>query len=122
VGVATSTATFFRSLGGSLGVALFGAIFASRLADELKTLPGAAAAHLSGGVNVSPAQVHALPASVRHDFLVAFVNALQPVFLVGAALTAVTFVLAWGLKEIPLRATMEDAAPLVGEEVVAGAR
>ena len=122
VGVATSTATFFRSLGGSLGVALFGAIFASRLADELKTLPGAAAAHLSGGVNVSPAQVHALPASVRHDFLVAFVNALQPVFLVGAALTAVTFVLAWGLKEIPLRATMDDAAPVVGEEVVAGAR
>ena len=53
---------------------------------------------------------------------VAFVNALQPVFLVGAALTAVTFVLAWRLKEIPLRATMDDAAPLVGEEVVAGAR
>ena len=35
IGVATSTATFFRSMGGSLGVALFGAIFASRLTDEL---------------------------------------------------------------------------------------
>jgi EmrB/QacA subfamily drug resistance transporter len=122
VGVATSTATFFRSLGGSLGVALFGAIFASRLAHELTTLPGAAAAHLSGGVNVSPARVHALPAGVRHDFLVAFVGALQPVFLVGAALTAVTFVLAWMLKEVPLRATMADAAPPVGEETLAGAR
>ena len=123
VGVATSTATFFRSIGGSLGVALFGAIFASRLAHELTTLPGAAAAHLSGGVNVSPAQVHALPAVVRHDFLLAFVDALQPVFLVGAALTAVTFVFAWLLKEIPLRATMDDAAaPLVVEETLAGAR
>jgi hypothetical protein len=40
---------------------------------------------------------------VRHDFLLAFVDALQPVFLVGAALTAVAFVLACLLKEIPLR-------------------
>ena len=42
--------------------------------------------------------------------------------LVHEVASSETFVLAWGLKEIPLRATMEDAAPLVGEEVVAGAR
>jgi EmrB/QacA subfamily drug resistance transporter len=119
VGVATSTATFFRSMGGSLGVALLGAIFASRLADELKRLPGAAAAHLSGGVNVSPAQVHALPAAVRHDFLLAFVHALQPVFLVGAAVTAVTFVLALMLREVPLRATTHGAADVAAEAAVA---
>jgi EmrB/QacA subfamily drug resistance transporter len=121
VGVATSTATFFRSMGGSLGVALFGAIFASRLASQLASVPGHAAAHLSGGVNISPAQVHALPAAVRHDFLLAFVNALQPVFLVGAALTAVTFMFALLLKEIPLRATMQDAAELAAHEAVASA-
>jgi EmrB/QacA subfamily drug resistance transporter len=109
VGVATSTATFFRSMGGSLGVALFGAIFASRLGSELTRVPGAAAAHLSGGVNIRPAQVHALPAGMRHDFLTAFVNALQPVFLVGAGVTALTFLLALALKEVPLRATMHDA-------------
>ena len=56
------------------------------------------------------------------SYLLAFVDALQPVFLVGAALTAVTFVFAWLLKEIPLRATMDDAAPLVVEETLAGAR
>ena len=39
IGVATSTATFFRSMGGSLGVALFGAIFASRLTSELDDAP-----------------------------------------------------------------------------------
>jgi hypothetical protein len=120
VGVATSTATFFRSMGGSLGVALFGAIFASRLADELKGLP-ASASRLSGGVNIRPEQIHDLPAGVRHDFLLAFVNALQPVFLVGAALTAVAFVLSLLLREVPLRDTMGDAAGLGVEEAAAGA-
>ncbi len=121
VGVATSTATFFRSMGGSLGVALFGAIFASRLGHQLAALPSHAAAHLSGGVNVSPAQVDALPAGVRHGFLLAFVNSLQPVFLVGAAVTAVTFVLALLLKEVPLRRTMHGGADLAAREAAASA-
>ena len=120
VGVATSTATFFRSMGGSLGVALFGAIFASRLAHELAGLPPSAA-RLSGGVNIRPEQIHALPAGVRHDFLVAFVHALQPVFLVGAGLTVVAFALALLLREVPLRDTMQDAAGLGVEEAAAGA-
>ena len=61
IGVATSTATFFRSMGGSLGVALFGAIFASRLTTSSTTLPGEIAAQSRGGVNISPEQVHPLP-------------------------------------------------------------
>ena len=107
VGVATSTATFFRSMGGSLGVALFGAIFASRLTSELTALPGAAASHLTGGINVNPAQIHELPAAVRHDYLLAFVDSLQPVFLLGAVLAAVAFGFAWLLKEKPLRDTLQ---------------
>jgi EmrB/QacA subfamily drug resistance transporter len=110
VGVATSTATFFRSMGGSLGVALFGAIFASRLGSELSAMSPAVAARFSGGVNISPADVHALPAAVRGDFLVAFVHALSPVFLVGALVAALTFVLACLLREIPLRATLDEPA------------
>jgi len=119
VGVATSTATFFRSMGGSLGVALFGAIFASRLAQELTNLPAAVAQRLSGGVNISPDEVHALPAPVRQDFLLAFVDALQPVFLVGAGLTLVAFALSWLLREVPLRTTMQSAGELAAEEAVA---
>jgi EmrB/QacA subfamily drug resistance transporter len=111
VGVATSTATFFRSLGGSLGVALFGAIFASRLASGLQSLPSDVTARLGGGVSVSPAEVHALTPAVRHDFLLAFVDALQPVFLVGAGLTAVAFLLSWLLREVPLRATTGGEPP-----------
>ena len=107
IGVATSTATFFRSMGGSLGVAIFGAIFASRLANELATVPGAE--KLSGGANIRPDQVHALPPVVRHEFLLAFVDALQPVFLVGAGFTAVAFVLSLMLREVPLRKTTATA-------------
>ena len=107
IGVATSTATFFRSMGGSLGVALFGAIFAARLNSELKTL--GLGDRFSGGVNISPDQVHALPPVIRFDFLHAFVDALQPVFMVGAALTAVAFGLAWLLREVPLRGTTAAA-------------
>ncbi|MCD6725972.1 MAG: MFS transporter [Solirubrobacteraceae bacterium] len=121
IGVATSTATFLRSMGGSLGVALFGAIFASRLANELSTLPGEVTARLSGGLNIQPEQVHSLPADVRHDFLLAFVDALQPVFLAGAALAAVSFALAWMLDEVPLRATLHETADLAAEEAAAGA-
>ncbi|WP_053226206.1 MDR family MFS transporter [Solirubrobacter soli] len=111
IGVATSTATFFRSMGGSLGVALFGAIFATRLNDELAALPHDVAARFSGGVNVSPAEVHALPPVILDDFLHAFVNALQPVFLVGAAVTLIAFVLACLLKEVPLRGTTHAPPP-----------
>jgi predicted MFS family arabinose efflux permease len=121
VGVATSTATFFRSMGGSLGVAVFGAIFATRLGDELTALPSGVAAGLSGGANISPAEVHALPAAVRDEFLLAFVAALQPVFLVGAGLTAVAFALSWLLRDVPLRATTHPAADLAAEEAAAGA-
>jgi EmrB/QacA subfamily drug resistance transporter len=110
VGVATSTATFFRSMGGSLGVALFGAIFAARLTSELIRLPAAASSGLTGSVDISPTEIHALPPGVRHEFLLAFVNSLQPVFLLGAGLAAVAFALSWLLAEVPLRDTLQDAA------------
>jgi EmrB/QacA subfamily drug resistance transporter len=120
IGVATSTATFFRSMGGSMGVALFGAIFASRLADELAKLPPRVAAHLPHGAHISPAQVHALPKGAQDVFLGAFVNALQPVFLAGAGLTAFSFLLSLMLKEVPLRSTSHRAATLAAEESLAG--
>ena len=106
IGVATSTATFFRSMGGSLGVAFFGAIFASRLtASSSAARRGRRAA--SRRREHQPRAGLALPDRYRHDFLLAFVDALQPVFIVGAVVTAVAFVLAWLLKEVPLRGTTQ---------------
>ena len=62
-------------------------------------------------MNISPDQVHALDPEIRHDFLLAFVDALQPVFMVGAAVTLVAFILAWRLKEVPLRGTTHAPPP-----------
>ena len=121
VGAATSTATFFRSMGGSMGVALFGAIFASRLTSELAVLPGAAKAHLTGGIHISPEQVRALPPQLQLGFMQAFVEALQPVFLAGAGVTAATFVLALLLKEVPLRTRVHAEGDMLAEESIVGA-
>ena len=121
MGVATSTATFFRSVGGSFGVAIFGTIFASRLADQLSRLPRSVNARLGSGVHLNPEQAKHLPARIHTDFLYAFAHALHGVFLWGMALAAVPFVLSFLLKEVPLRTTVAPAADLAVEEAVAGA-
>jgi MFS family permease len=110
IGVATSTATFFRSVGGAFGVAIFGTIFASRLADGLEQLPRSITARLGSGVHLNPAQARNLPPAVHADFLNAFAHALHGVFLFGMAMAIVPFVLSWFLKEVPLRTTVAQAA------------
>ena len=115
IGVATSTATFFRSVGGSFGVAIFGAIFASRLASQLKKLPPIAVKGLSGGLHITPAQVKTLSPNVHADFLHAFAQALHGVFLFGMALAVIPFVLSWLLKEVPLRTTLHATEAPVAE-------
>jgi EmrB/QacA subfamily drug resistance transporter len=120
VGVATSTATFFRSVGGSFGVAIFGAIFASRLTDQLARLPSAVTARLGSGVHLNPEQAQNLPPSVHADFLQAFAHALHGVFLWGMALAVVPFVLSWLLKEVPLRTTLEPAVEATAAQAPAG--
>jgi EmrB/QacA subfamily drug resistance transporter len=121
IGVATSTATFFRSVGGSFGVAIFGAIFASRLAGQIERLPPAAAKRLAGGIHLTPEQAKELPPKVHADFLQAFAHALHGVFLWGMLLAIVPFVLAWLLKEVPLRTTLARTAEVAaGQAAAAG--
>jgi EmrB/QacA subfamily drug resistance transporter len=115
IGVATSTATFFRSVGGSFGVAIFGTIFATRLADQLAQLPHSITARLGGGVHLSPAQANALPPAVHADFLHAFAQALQGVFVFGVVLAVIPFLLSWFLREVPLRKSLAPAGPITPE-------
>jgi EmrB/QacA subfamily drug resistance transporter len=105
LGVATSMSSFARSIGGSLGVAVFGTIFNSRLAANLpKHVPAAALAHLGGAnVTANPAQLKGLPSPIRTGLQTAFSDSLHVVFLVGAPVAAVAFLLALKLKELPLR-------------------
>ena len=102
LGVATSGSTLFRQIGGSIGVSLFGAIFANQLASELL-------ARFPHGVSLpstpTPALVDRLPEAVREPYLSAFAAALQPVFAVAAGMSVFAFALTWLLREIPLRET-----------------
>ena len=109
IGVVTSTATFFRSVGGSFGVAIFGSVFASRLSDQLARLPTAVTSRLGSGVHIDPAQARALPPQVHSAFLGAFAHSLHGVFLLGTALAVIPFVMSWVLPEVPLRTTNAPA-------------
>jgi EmrB/QacA subfamily drug resistance transporter len=105
LGVATSGATFFRSIGGSIGVAVFGAIFSNRLSHELAKL-GATPPGVRGG-RVEPSAIERLPAAIRGEVIGAYSDALTSVFLVAAPIAFAGFLLAWLLPEKPLRRTVE---------------
>ena len=121
IGVATSTATFFRSVGGSFGVAIFGTIFATRLSDRLARLPHSITARLGSGVHLNPEQARHLPATVHADFLQAFAHALHGVFLFGMVLAIAPFLLSWLLKEVPLRTTVAEAGDAGAGHAIAAA-
>ena len=105
LGVATSLATFSRSIGGSIGVAVFGTIFDNRLAAELpKHVPAAALAKLHGtSVTANPAAVKLLPDAIRDGLRIAFSDSLHVVFLSAVPFAFCAFLLALRLKEVPLR-------------------
>jgi EmrB/QacA subfamily drug resistance transporter len=113
MGAATSTATFFRSIGGSVGVAVFGAIFAARLTEEIAhLLPGGGPRNLdSRSLLGSPSAIKKLPATVHDLLLQAFSNSLHTVFLWGMLLSALAFVLTLALKEVPLRTATSPTTP-----------
>ena len=105
LGVATSGATLFRSMGGALGTSVLGAIFANRLSNQLKSaLPAGASAPSSGEVN--PQQIAHLPAALHAAYLHAFTTSLSSVFIVAALVAVVAFVLSWFIRELPLRETI----------------
>lgn len=99
-GVATSGVTLFRSIGGAIGVALFGAVFTHVLQSGLMDrLPqGAELPH-----ELNPAAIHRLPEALRLDYLDAFGSAIHAVFLLAASIMVLAFVLSWFLRETPLR-------------------
>ncbi|HEX8907276.1 MAG TPA: MDR family MFS transporter [Longimicrobiaceae bacterium] len=105
LGVATSGATLFRSIGGSLGTAVLGAVFASELTRALsRVMPGGARAVMGGGLD--PGAVQRMPAGARALFLGAFTDALDVLFLVAAFVGVAAFLMSWLLEERPLRASV----------------
>ena len=111
LGVASSGSTLFRQIGGSIGVAVFGAIFANQLAGNLmgKLPPGA---HVPAAA-ANPAVIKRLPVAVHDAFVSAVTEALTRVFLVAAGIAVLAFLLTWLLPELTLKTTAQ--APDVGD-------
>jgi len=118
LGTATGAATFLRSMGGSFGVALFGAVLTNQLASNLRDLlpggslpPGVSPETLKG----SPAAILSLPEAVRAPVIEAFARSIDTVFLAGVPIAIIGFAISLLLREEPLRTT--DVGPEAVMEV-----
>ncbi len=118
LGVATSGATLFRSIGGSVGTAVLGSIFSNRLSAQLSSVLPHSAGSLGTGASLNTAALKKLPAPIHDAYLTAFTNALSTVFVVAAGVAAVAFALSWALQQRPLRATVA-AGTGIGESFAA---
>jgi hypothetical protein len=120
LGVSSSAATFFRSIGGSFGVSLFGAVFNHQLNAELTTRLGAAGTRLtSGGGRVDPAALKQLPTPIRTGFLESLASAISHVFSWAILFAVAVPVLALFIKEIPLRGRDSQAPTPTGAADIA---
>jgi len=106
LGAATSSVNYFRQIGASLGIAVFGSLFISRLTDALVAGNVDTSAMGTHGVSsLSPAVLASLPAPAQLAIADAFSTALPPIFLYGVPLVILGFVLALFVKEQPLSDT-----------------
>ncbi len=119
LGVATSANTFFRTLGMTIGVAVFGAIMAARLREELAArLPadevaGLDVAELTG----SPETIRDLPLDLQGPVIASVAEAVNVVYISAVPVAIVMVLVAWRLREVPLR----ERSPLEESLAAAGA-
>ncbi|MFC8432958.1 MFS transporter [Streptomyces sp. NPDC057253] len=118
LGTATSANNYFRQIGGSVGAAVFGTLFAHRLADaltgELPTGTG-----LPDPESLTPQLVHALPPALRDGYIRAYADAMPRIFLYLVPVLVLGLLIAFFLKEKPL---MPHHAPEVETTPVPQAR
>ncbi|MDE0802415.1 MAG: MDR family MFS transporter [Acidimicrobiales bacterium] len=118
LGTATSAATFFRSMGGALGVAVFGAVLSNRLdtyipdrlADAGVDIPAGGG---TGDLLGTPDAIAALPAPVRDAVLGGFADSLSDIYTLGVPIALVGFLVVLFLPELPLRTSVREAEPVV---------
>ena len=118
LGVATSAAQFFRQMGGSFGVAVFGSIMNYRLAADLPSrVPPEALEEVGGQISAflsSPEVIRSLPQAVSTGVIESVELAIHSVFIWAVPPMVIGFVLAWFLQEIPLRETIDTSSVVEG--------
>ncbi|WP_370530436.1 MFS transporter [Streptomyces sp. WP-1] len=103
LGTATSANNYFRQIGGSVGAAVFGTLFANRLARALRReLPPRAGARLPDPESLTPQLVHALPPALRDAYVRAYADAMPRIFLYLVPVLVLGLLIAFFLKEKPL--------------------
>ncbi|WP_328874841.1 MFS transporter [Streptomyces sp. NBC_00287] len=103
LGTATSANNYFRQIGGSVGAAIFGTLFADRLTDALADrVPTRAGAELPAAESITPQVVHALPPALRDDYIQAYADAMPRIFLYLVPVLVLGLLIAFFLKEKPL--------------------
>jgi EmrB/QacA subfamily drug resistance transporter len=104
LGVATSGATFFRSIGGSFGTAIFGAIFSNVLVGNLaRHLRGAKLPAGLSSSSVTPAILDKLPPAVHQALAAAYAQSIQTVFVIAVPIGLVAFLASWLIPQMELR-------------------
>ncbi len=101
LGVSTSGVTFFRTIGSSFGAAIFGSLFANFLDARIGAALAASGAPPAAAQ--SPQVLHQLPPEIAAPIVNAYADSLGMVFLCAAPVAVVGFIVAWLLKEVPLR-------------------
>ncbi|MBD0418694.1 MFS transporter [Streptomyces sp. TRM S81-3] len=103
LGTATSANNYFRQIGGSVGAAIFGTLFAGRLTDALaERLPAEAGAGLPDAESITPQLVHSLPPALRDAYIGAYADAMPRIFLYLVPVLVLGLLIALFLKETPL--------------------
>jgi len=121
LGVATSGATFFRSIGGSFGTAIFGAIFANVLVGNLaRHLHGVTLPSGFSSADATPALLSHLPAAVHQGFVAGYAESIQTVFLVAVPIAALAFLASWLIPQVELKQWPEADAAAPGTDQNAG--
>ncbi|MEW9508837.1 MFS transporter [Streptomyces bacillaris] len=101
LGTATSANNYFRQIGGSVGAAVFGTLFAGRLSDALGVrLP--TGVELPPPESITPQLVHAMEPALRDAYIQAYVDAMPRIFLYLVPVLVLGLILAFFLKEKPL--------------------
>ncbi|MFG3715745.1 MDR family MFS transporter [Micromonospora sp. NPDC047730] len=111
IGAASSTVAFFRSLGGTIGVSVLGAVLARRVTEQITTDLATAGIPTSGG-GTGSLNIDAMPAVVQQIVRAAYGDATGHIFLISAAIAVVGVLAAALLKPVTLRTSLDlpDAA------------
>jgi len=116
LGSGTASITFFRSMGGSFGVALFGAVLIGRLNGLIGHIPGSDALGISPGtalMHAGPDAIASVPDALRPAVTAAISTAFHDMFLMSASLSLFAFFILLFLKELPLKTESGGAAKVV---------